>query len=102
MKSVATVRERVRAVELTYHRNFSAIRQNANHLGQDARVARSSCVGIGNDRPDSFNILFIATFADDFGTGLGRQNERASLGPTVTENDAFSDQGRITSLHILS
>lgn len=54
-------------------------------------MAWSSCVGIGNDRPDSFDILFIAAFVDNLGTGLRGQNERAGLGPTVTENDAFGD-----------
>lgn len=54
-------------------------------------MAWGSCVGIGNNGPDSFDILFIAALTDDFGTRLGGQDKCASLGPTVTENDAFSD-----------
>lgn len=65
-------------------------------------MAWSSCIGVGNDRPDGLNVLFIPALANDFGTRLRWQDKRASLGPTVTENDAFSNQGRVTSLFVVS
>lgn len=58
----------------------------------------SSCVGVGDDRPDGFDVLLLTAFADNFGAGLRREDQCASLGPTVAEDDAFSDQWRISSL----
>lgn len=59
-----------------------------------------SCIGIGNDGPDGFNILFLAGLADENRARLGRENERAGLGPTITKDDALGNKRSITSLSV--
>lgn len=62
-------------------------------------MARSIRVGIGDDGPNSLNVLFLV-FAE-FGTLLRRQNEGSSLGTTISKDDAFLYEGRISSLQNL-
>lgn len=54
-------------------------------------MARGSCVGLGDNRPNCFNIAFLAILADKSGAGLGGEDERASLGSAIAKDDAFGD-----------
>lgn len=62
-------------------------------------MARSVRIGIGDDGPNSFNVCFLV-FAE-FGTLLRRKNEDPCLGTTITKDDAFLYEGRISSLQNL-
>lgn len=54
-------------------------------------MTRRSCVGVGNNRPDGFNIALFAALVDYFGAGFRGEDECAGLGSTIAKDNAFSD-----------